>query len=221
MTDAPGSGLLFIFDMDDVLYDYDWRARRAALTELTGLTEQQLWDGWWSRHEHAAEAGDPDGPDAYLERFNRALGTALTEDEWVATRRRAMTPRTEAIAAVARAAQLGTATLLTNNGALVHKHLAGVLAPELVPHFGEHLFASSAYGARKPEAAVFERVLERYGVAASNAFFADDLIENVEGARAVGITAYHYGDPPGLLAAIEAFAAARRTDPPSDGRPEN
>lgn len=204
-----GSGLLFIFDMDDVLYDYDWRARRAALVELTGLSEQQLWDGWWNGREHAAEAGDPDTADGYLERFNGALGTSLTEDEWVAARRLAMTPRADAIAAVARAAELGTVTLLTNNGALVHKHLATSLAPELVPHFGEHLLVSSVYGARKPDAVVFERVLERYGVDASNAFFADDLVENVEGARAVGITAYHYGDAPGLLAAIEGFAASR------------
>jgi hypothetical protein len=32
---------------------------------------------------------------------------------------------------------------------------------------------------------------------------------NVEGARSVGITAYHFGTPAGMLAAIEEFAAAR------------
>jgi putative hydrolase of the HAD superfamily len=202
--------LLFIFDMDDVLYDYDWRARQAALIERTGLTGDQLWDRWWGAgHEHLAEAGDPDTADGYLERFNLALGSALTAEEWLAARRSAMTPRADAIAAVARAAELGRVTLLTNNGALVHEHLAATFAPELVPHFGEHLFASSAYGARKPDPLVFERVLERYGATADHAFFADDLIENVEGARSVGITAYHYGDAPGLLAAIEEFAAAR------------
>ncbi len=29
--------LLFVFDMDDVLYDYDWRVRIAGMTELTRL----------------------------------------------------------------------------------------------------------------------------------------------------------------------------------------
>jgi glucose-1-phosphatase len=29
--------LLFIFDMDDVLYGYDWTARSEALAVLTGL----------------------------------------------------------------------------------------------------------------------------------------------------------------------------------------
>jgi putative hydrolase of the HAD superfamily len=210
--------VLFIFDMDDVLYDYDWRARRTALMELTGLTGEQLWDRWWSKHEHGAEAGDPDTADGYLERFNRAIEASLTEEQWVQTRRLAMTPRPDAIAAVARAAELGRVTLLTNNGALVHKHLATALAPELVPHFGEHLLTSSLYGARKPDPAVFERVLARYEVPAADAFFADDLLENVEGARSIGITGYHYGDAPGLLAAIEEFAAARgpSTTAPTD-----
>jgi glucose-1-phosphatase len=204
-------GLLFIFDMDDVLYDYDWRARRSALIEHTGLTGEQLWDRWWGAgHEDRAETGDPDTADGYLERFNLALGATLTAEQWLQTRRSAMTVRPEALAAVARAAELGQVTLLTNNGALVHEHLAATLAPELVEHFGADLFASSHYGARKPEALVFERVLESYGVDADHAFFADDLIENVEGARKLGITGYHYGDAPGLLAAIEEFAAQRR-----------
>ena len=179
--------LLFIFDMDDVLYDYDWRKRRDRLVELTGLSGEDLWERWWLKHEQGAEAGEPDAADEYLARFNSAIGASLSEDEWVQTRRSAMTPRPDAIAAVARAAELGQVTLLTNNGALVHKHLAGTLAPELVPHFGEHLHTSSLYGARKPDPVVFERVLERYGVPAEDAFFADDLIENVEGARSVSM----------------------------------
>jgi len=201
--------LLFIFDMDDVLYDYDWRTRMSGLSAATGLSIEQLWERWWNGPEHAAEAGTPDSADAYLDAFNAAVGGSVSEDDWVSIRRSGMTPRADAIAAVGRAAELGRVTLLTNNGALVHKHLATTLAPELVPHFGEHLFSSSHYGARKPDPIVFERVLERYGTTAADAFFADDLLENVEGARSVGITAYHYGDAPGLLAAIESFAASK------------
>lgn len=205
---AEASGLLFIFDMDDVLYDYDWHARMARLTELTGLTLDQLWERWWMRYERAAEAGDPATGHDYLRGFNAALGTEIPEDDWVAARAAAMTARPEALAAVARAAELGTVTLLTNNGALVHQHLGGALAPELKDLFGEHLFTSSAYAARKPDPIVFERVLDRYGVPADRAFFADDLVENVEGAASVGITAHLYRDPEGLLRAIESFAAA-------------
>ena len=54
---------------------------------------------------------------------------------------------------------------------------------------------------------VFERVLDRYGIAAENAFFADDRLENIVGAESLGITSYHFGSSAGMLAAIESFAS--------------
>ncbi len=120
-----------------------------------------------------------------------------------------MTVRPEALAAVARAAELGRVTLLTNNGPLVGENLT-TLAPELVPLFGvEHLRSSSSYGARKPDPRVFDEVLRAYDEPAERTFFADDMAVNVEGARSIGITAHLYGDAAGLLAAIEDFARAR------------
>ena len=119
-----------------------------------------------------------------------------------------MTPFAGSLDAVRRASQLGQVTLLTNNGPLVSKHLRA-LAPALIDLFGDHLFTSSDYGARKPDPVVFERVLEAYGTAAEDAFFADDLQVNVEGAASIGITAHLFTSPPLLLQAIEAFAASR------------
>ena len=52
-------------------------------------------------------------------------------------------------------------------------------------------------------------MLAAYDTPAADAFFADDMQDNVEGARSIGITAYHYGTAAGMLGAIEAFAAAR------------
>lgn len=201
--------LLFVFDMDDVLYDYDWRIRMNGLTELTGLDFPELRRRWWhDRGEWAAEAGHwPDGA-SYLRDWTAAVGTDLTAEQWLANRGSAMTPRLESLAAVKRASELGRVTLLTNNGPLVGENLA-TLAPELVPLFGiEHLRASSHYGARKPDPKVFEGVLEAYDEPAEHVFFADDMPVNVEGARSVGITAHLYRDPAALRAAVEDFAAA-------------
>ena len=65
-------GLLFVFDMDDVLYDYDWRIRMAGLTELTGHDIAELRRRWWhDAGEWAAEAGHwPDG-ESYLAAWTR------------------------------------------------------------------------------------------------------------------------------------------------------
>ncbi len=205
--------LLFIFDMDDVLYDYDYVARMAGLTELTGLPYAELRKRWWHEDgEMAAEAGRYATSTEYLLAFGTALGVEVAEADWVRVRGGAMTPWPESIAAVVRASELGQVTLLTNNGPVTAKHLA-TIAPALVPVFGDHLFTSSDYGARKPDAAVFEAVLARYDVPASQAFFADDLEVNVVGARSVGITAHRYTDAASLLEAIEEFAASASIEP--------
>lgn len=201
--------LLFVFDMDDVLYDYDWRRRMAGLTEITGFDMLELRRRWWNdRGEWAAEAGHwPDGA-TYLAAWNRAMGTEVTAEQWLENRGGAMTPRPGCLETVARAAELGRVTLLTNNGPLVGENLAR-LAPDLEPLFGrEHLRASSRYGARKPDPRVFERVLAEYDEPAEHTFFADDMAVNVEGAASVGITAHLYRDPESLRAAVEEFAAS-------------
>lgn len=201
--------LLFIFDMDDVLYDYDWRLRMSAMTEITGLPLDELRRRWWHNDgEWAAEAGGFASAADYLSAFEKAIGMPVDETQFVEARAGAMTVWPESLAAVRRASELGTITLLTNNGPLVSKHLRAI-APELVELFGDHLFTSSDYGARKPDPVVFERVLAAYGTKPENAFFADDMRVNVEGAAGLGITTYHFGTPQGLHAAIEEFAAAR------------
>jgi glucose-1-phosphatase len=198
--------LLFIFDMDDVLYDYDWRARMATMSALSGHDLSQLRHLWWNDDgEWAAEAGGFATGEEYLTAFNSAIGASISEEDWVAARANAMRPREASLAAVERAATLGDVTLLTNNGALAHKHLTRI-APDLVPLFGEHQFTSSFYGARKPNPVVYERVLARYDRNASEAFFADDMRVNVEGAASIGITAHLYSTPAAMLAAIEDFA---------------
>lgn len=202
MTRTP----LFVFDMDDVLYDYDWRIRMNGLTELTGMDFPELRRRWWhDEGEWAAEAGRYPDADAYHAAFTRAIGTDIPVADWIANRRSAMTPWPESLAAVERAAQLGTVSLLTNNGPLVEAHLAE-LAPELVPLFGAELHTSSFYGARKPDPQVFANMLAHYGVPAEQVFFADDLQVNVDGARSLGIDAHRFTDPASLNAAIDRFA---------------
>lgn len=197
---------LFVFDMDDVLFDYDWRVRMDGLSALTGLEFPELRTRWWhATGEWAAEAGGFENAEEYHAAFTRAIGHNIPVDKWIANRRSAMTVWPDSLAAVARAAELGTVSLLTNNGPLVEAHLAE-LAPELVPLFGRELHTSSFYGARKPDPTVFANMLAYYDVPAEQVFFADDLEVNVEGARSVGIEAHHFTDAASLTRAIERFA---------------
>jgi glucose-1-phosphatase len=201
--------LLFVFDMDDVLFRYDWAERMRLLGELTGHDLAELRRRWWhAEGELRAEAGGHGTPEQYHAAFEAAMGVPVPVAEWVRIRRAAMTPWPESIAAVRRASELGEVALLTNNGPLVEAHLA-VLAPEIAPLFGDNLHTSSFYGARKPDPAVFRNLLAAYGRDAADVFFADDLPENVAGAASVGITAHRFTDAGALRAAIEDFARLR------------
>ena len=203
------ASLLFVFDMDDVLYDYDWRVRMRLLGELTGHDLAELRRRWWHPEgEWRAEAGGYGTAEQYHAAFEAAMGVPVPVDEWVRIRRAAMTPWPASFAAVRRAAELGEIALLTNNGPLVEAHLA-TLAPEIAPLFGAELHTSSFYGARKPDPAVFRAVLAAYGREPEDVFFADDLAENVAGAASVGITAHRFTGAGSLVTAIEAFAAER------------
>ncbi len=127
--------LLFIFDMDDVLYEYDWRARMAAMSELTGLSFLELRRLWWhDEGEFGAEAGLYKTGEEYLAAFELAIGQSVDVARWVEIRAAAMTVWPDSLAAAQRAAELGRTTLLTNNGALLGDHLP-TLAPETCPDF--------------------------------------------------------------------------------------
>jgi glucose-1-phosphatase len=89
--DAPIE--LVIFDMDNVLVDYDLDRRLRYLSSLTGLTVEAIHAAiWGSDFERAAEAGAYVTGEDYLRAFNERLGFVLTREQWIAARREAMAP---------------------------------------------------------------------------------------------------------------------------------
>ncbi|MBM7475224.1 HAD family hydrolase [Curtobacterium herbarum] len=211
MNETPAPPLLFLFDMDDVLVRYDWRTRMAGLSELTGHDFVELRRRWWDTgSEQRAEAGHFADGDEYLAAFREAMGCEVDETEWARVRGAAMTELPERVEAVRIAKEHGRVALLTNNGPLAGRWLHEWV-PSLPPLFGEHLDTSSNFGARKPEQDVFRRVLEHHGVPAERTFFADDMPENVAGARSVGITAVLVEHDTDLRDAVRTFIAAHET----------
>jgi HAD superfamily hydrolase (TIGR01509 family) len=82
---------------------------------------------------------------------------------------------------------------------------------ELIPRRFAALFAaddrfifSHRYGLAKPDKEMFHRALELIGSLPQQVVFVDDLLENVEAARAIGMTAYQFTDSLSLLKALES-----------------
>lgn len=57
----------------------------------------------------------------------------------------------------------------------------------------------------KPDPAIYRLALQRFGLSASDCLFIDDRLENVEGARAVGMKAHHFRNEPTLRAELEGI----------------
>jgi putative hydrolase of the HAD superfamily len=81
--------------------------------------------------------------------------------------------------------------LVTNNFAEMSGHWR-TMAP--VDDLFDVVVESSSEGVRKPTAAIYERALERLGVAAHRAAFLDDLEDNIAGSHAIGIHSILVGD---------------------------
>lgn len=197
---------LYLFDFDKTLYAYDNRYRLPALALAAHASQYQLAKRWWAAgYELRAEAGEWPTADEYLDEFARVTDShRMTLEEWAEGRRLASTPNPGVLAAVARAREIGTVSLLSNNPSVFEAALP-FFAPDAVELLGDHVLVSAALGVRKPDARVFELALARYDATPQNTFFADDVLENVLGARAVGIDAHHYTTDALLDEAMLAF----------------
>lgn len=84
--------------------------------------------------------------------------------------------------------------LLSNTNAIhiraFEKIVADTVEPEYFNSLFEQIFLSHVIHKRKPDAEVFEHVLEATGIDASKTLFIDDTIRHAEGAEKCGIKAY-------------------------------
>lgn len=181
-----------IFDMDNVLYDYDHPKRLRALAELTGTTPEDIdrivFQG---PEEQAAEAGTPDNAADYLAQYQRLLGYDISWDHWIEIRKDMMEEWPVMLDHVRTIKTKCDIALLTNNGMMLGENLYEI-APALKPLFEDRSHASAEFGTRKPDPEIYRIICAKYGYEPHEALFIDDLIENVEGALEAGLNGCHF-----------------------------
>ena len=69
------------------------------------------------------------------------------------------------------------------------------------------MIISAEVGVAKPDARIYQIALEKLGVVASESVFLDDFMENVEGARAVGMQAIYFTQPEQALKELKQLLA--------------
>ena len=191
---------LVLFDMDNVLCDYDRTKRVACLAELAGTTSAFVHAAIWeSGFEALGDSGALEAAD-YLRGFGERIGYPLSLGEWVEARRRSMQANL-AMLEIARGLRDTTGiAVLTNNTTLVADNI-DTLLPDMRPLFGARIYASARFKTAKPDPDCYRRCLSELQVAPENVLFVDDLAANVAGAREAGLLAHHH-------TSVEAFRQA-------------
>ncbi|MGJ3260234.1 MAG: HAD family hydrolase [Rhodospirillales bacterium] len=195
-----------LFDMDGVLYAYDFENRLKLLEDALGvpaddIREKIFKSGW----EDRADNGDI-GLDDYIAGIAERLGTEVRLGQWVAARKWAMAPDPAMIDLVRRLSETLRIAMLTNNGTMLWDHI-DALAPELRPLFGERLFVSGVHGFNKECASGFTDLLDRLGWEAEATLFVDDSARYIAQADEAGLVTHLFEGIEGFRARLTALGA--------------
>ena len=198
---APDAADALLFDLGRVVLDIDFDKTLACWAAHAGCEPARLVGRFtrgeiYQRHERG-EIGDAE----FFAALRTSLGVELTDDQFLEGWNAVFAGEMPGIAPLlARAAQRMPLYAFSNtNGAHV-EHFSQAYA-DVLGHFRE-LFLSSTIGLRKPDAAAYDHVVKAIGVAPKRIVFFDDLAENIEGARARGLTAVHVRSPDDVAEAL-------------------
>lgn len=186
-----------LFDMDGVLYAYDFDNRLNLLADALGVPaldiDEKIFKSGW---EDRADNGDIT-LDEYIAGISERLGVEVRPGQWIAARKWAMAPDPMMISLAGTLAETVDIAMLTNNGTMLWQHI-DELAPELRPLFGERLFVSGVHGFNKERASGFAGLLDRLGWEAETTLFVDDSPRYIAQADEAGLATH-------LFEGIEGF----------------
>lgn len=200
MPPNPGNNstpALVIFDMDEVLFRFSRKGRLDYLARITGLASSFIHETIWaSGFDDECDAGRFTARETHRIVCEK-LGVNLSPRQWIEARARAMTPIEGVWDLARRVGKNAVLTTLTNNGPLIKAELP-YFFPRIREVFGERFLFSCDFQTCKPEPAVFQGLLATLGYRPEEAFFIDDDLEYVEGARREGLRCHHYRTIAGL-----------------------
>ncbi|MEP7218474.1 MAG: HAD family phosphatase [Bacteroidota bacterium] len=201
MTSAIDSQFdIIVFDLGGVLIELTGVQRMLEWLE-DGTSAEQLWGRWLAsesvRGFECGRLNADEFAEAFLAEFEIPVSAEQFLTEFTAWPK---APYDGAGDLLRQLAKSHTVACLSNTNALHWSRIDREM--ELLPHFTHH-FASHLVGMLKPDREIFEHMVEQLGCPPERILFLDDNLLNVEGARAVGISAYQVQ---GLAGAIEKLA---------------
>jgi putative hydrolase of the HAD superfamily len=208
---TPGKAKLFIFDMGGVTVHN--AAVIPAMAEKLGITEDDFFRAAGSDPRtaftspyHLGDIGalmrGTISPRRFWDNFRERAGLAVREDLWYDC----FDPLPDS----------GTAAIIAGLRNAGFRVVCGTNTME--PHYRRHqergdycifdeVYASHRMGIIKPSPDFWLHILDREQATPGEAFFTDDLEENIEAAKSLGIAVHLFTGPEGLVAALIAKGA--------------
>jgi glucose-1-phosphatase len=199
---------VLLFDLGNVIINVDfarainvWSHYAKIAPEI--LKARFVFDVSYERHERGEITGA-----AYFASLRELLGLELNDEQLKEGWNAIYQGEVPGIQTILKQAKQSFPLYAFSNTNPTHwayacQHYADVLG------LFEKVFTSSELEKRKPHREAFEAVVNEMSVNAVNVLFFDDLLENVEGARAAGLQAVHVQSPTDTEKAVESLLAIR------------
>jgi len=187
---SPGSADALLFDLGRVVIDIDFDKTLACWAAYAGREPADLRssfarDDIYRRHERG-QISDAD----FFAGLRASLGIGISDIEFLEGWNAIFVGEMPGIAPLLARAARRVPLYAFSNTNNAHIEYFSKAHADVLGHF-RHIFLSSAIGLRKPDAAAYDHVVRAIGVPAERIVFFDDLVENIEGARARGLAVVH------------------------------
>ncbi len=179
----------FIFDIGNVLVNFDFQVLLQQIAVDSGTPVEQPTERDLEMH-HAVEEGVISDQE-FVDYLNESKGLFWTVDTLIGVWQKMFTVNQTGYGmfreAIARSLPVYTLSNIAEHHIdAIERNWPGFFAG------ATGLFLSYQVGTRKPNAEIYQHMLENLGVKGEQCLFLDDLTRNVEAARAAGIQAHQF-----------------------------
>lgn len=195
-----------IFDLGGVILDLSVDHTLQAFSDLSGYKKERVKDMYYSSEGFEAyEKGlisDHDFRNVVRETYSLQSSAAEIDTAWNAMLRGI--PLTK-LKLLHRLKQNYAVFLLSNTNSIHIKHINEIMLPALGNEIGlldtyfHRAYYSHVMKKRKPNADIFEQVLQENNLIADQTLFLDDNHDNIEGAKQLGIKTFQVTTPDLIL----------------------
>ncbi|MGY5370020.1 glucose-1-phosphatase [Enterobacter oligotrophicus] len=180
--------MLYIFDLGNVIVDIDFNRVLGAWSDFSRVplaTLKQSFTMGETFHQHErGEISDEEFAERLCHEMDLPLSYEQFSHGWQAV---FVAIRPEVTDIMQKLREQGHRVVVLSNTNRLHTTFWPDEYPE-IKAAADKIYLSQEMGMRKPEARIYQAVLQAEGFSAADAVFFDDNADNIEGANQLGIT---------------------------------